>query len=345
MKKNILVTGAGALLGQGMLRCLQNFRSEYNIFTADPSPYSTGHWLGDKPFKIPFVTSENYLNEIEKILESVNIDAILIGTDVELPLFSDNQKYLEEKYNLKIVVSNSEVIEIANDKFKTAEFLKTNGFHFPDSVMANNPKDVEVFQQRNKFPYFAKPVDGARSMGLVKINNVKELEDVLSNPKNLVIQEYLSDDIGEFTTGVMVTNGKCKAIVSLRRDLRDGNTYRTYRDKTTSEYDNYIKEIAEKLGVEGPCNFQYRIKNNKPIIFEINGRYSGTTPLRDFYGFNEVKSYLDFLLKGEEISQPKLKEGMVLRAFSDLFVENNEIEDMYLADSSAPKSKYFPFKA
>jgi carbamoyl-phosphate synthase large subunit len=211
--------------------------------------------------------------------------------------------------------------------------------------MANSPEDVEAFIKRNSFPYFAKPVDGARSMGLVKINDQKDLKNVLDNPKNLVIQEFLSDDHGEFTTGVIVTEGKCNAIVSLRRDLRDGNTFRTFRDKNTSLYDDYIKKVAEKLGVEGPCNFQYRIKNNKPIIFEINGRYSGTTPLREFYGFNEVKSYLDFLLEKKEIRQPKLKEGMILRTFSDLFIENDETEKMYLSKACPPQSKYYPFKA
>ncbi len=142
----------------------------------------------------------------------------------------------------------------------------------------------------------------------------------------------------------MFVKGKCKAIVSLRRDLRDGNTFRTYRDSSTSEFDDYIKAVAEKLNVEGPCNFQYRIKNGKPVIFEINGRYSGTTPLRMIYGFNEVKSYLDYLLKDEEIVQPKLKQGMVFRTFSDIFIENDEISNMYNVESNPPKSLYYPFK-
>lgn len=342
--KNILVTGAGALLGQGILRCLQDFRSEYNIYTADPSPYSSGHWLGDKPFVLPVISDLNYKSELEDIIQKIKLDVIFVGTDVELPFFAENQKYLEEKYRLKIIVSSSEVIEIANDKFKTANFLKENGFYYPDSVMAYDRSSVEIFKARNKFPYFAKPVDGARSMGLIKINNRKEFQEVLENPKNLVIQEFLPDLDGEFTTGVIVVKGKCNAIVSLKRDLRDGNTFRTYRDSSTSKYDSYIKEVAEKLNVEGPCNFQYRIKNGKPIIFEINGRYSGTTPLRMIYGFNEVKSYLDYLLKDKEIEQPELKQGMVFRTFSDIFIENGELTNMYEKDSDAPKSIYYPFK-
>ena len=28
------------------------------------------------------------------------------------------------------------------------------------------------------------------------------------------------------------------------------------------------------------CYFQFRLKDNKPVIFEINARFSGTTPIR-----------------------------------------------------------------
>ncbi len=209
--KKILVTGAGALLGQGILRCLQNFRPEYEIYTADPSPYSTGHWLGDKPFVLPIIGDTNYKSALEEIIQKTQLDVIFVGTDVELPFFAANQKYLEEKYHLKVIVSSSEVIEIANDKYKTANFLKENNFFYPDSVMAYDKKSVEVFQERNEFPYFAKPADGARSMGLIKINDENELQLVLKDPKNLVIQEFLPGLVGEFTTGVIVCKRKMQS--------------------------------------------------------------------------------------------------------------------------------------
>jgi len=342
--KKLLVTGAGALLGQGMLRCLQPFRSKYTIYTADPSPLSSGHWLGDKAFQLPFADSPDYVPVLETIISQTDVDIILVGTDVELPIFAQKQEYLERTYNLKVVVSNEKVIEIADDKYKTAQFLKQHGFYYPDSVMANDIEAVSSFQKRNAFPYFAKPVDGARSKGLVVIKNTKELEEVIANPGNLVIQEFLPEDDGEFTTGVIVTQGVCNAVISLKRDLRDGNTYRTYRDNTTSRFDDYIKKVAEKLQVEGPCNFQFRIKDNTPVIFEINARFSGTTPIRSFYGFNEVEEYITYLTDGIDIKQPSLKDGTVFRTFSDLFIENEEITQVFESTKTTPKSIYHPFK-
>ena len=53
MMKNILVTGAGALLGQGILRLLQVADFSKKIYTTDPDPRSTGHWLGDYAITVP----------------------------------------------------------------------------------------------------------------------------------------------------------------------------------------------------------------------------------------------------------------------------------------------------
>ena len=93
MKKNILVTGAGALLGQGILRLLQIADFPKKIFTADPDPRSAGHWLGDYAILIPKAVEENFLEHIEKIVFDHNIDVILVGTDVELPIFASSKDF------------------------------------------------------------------------------------------------------------------------------------------------------------------------------------------------------------------------------------------------------------
>lgn len=328
MVKNILVTGAGALLGQGILRLLNISDFSKYIYTADPDPRSTGHWLGDCALTIPKATDSNYIAEIIKIVVEYKIDALLVGTDVELNKFAEVKNEFLEKYNCVVVVSSEEVINIANDKFLTAKFLEENNFPFPKSVMATNIHNLLELKEEVGFPLFAKPIDGARSMGLIKINNHEELLAIYDEKSNLVVQQYLSDEMGEFTSGCIVVKGKCKAITTLRRDLRDGNTYRAYRDTRSDIYDDIIKEIAEKLNPDGPANFQFRIFEGKPVIFEINGRFSGTTPLRSFFGFNEVEALLKYYLFKEEIKVPELRNGMVFRTWSDIFVEESDFENL-----------------
>lgn len=344
MIKNILVTGAGALLGQGILRLLQISDFDKKIFTADPDPRSTGHWLGDYAITIPKATDENYIETIKKIVLQHQIDAILVGTDVELPIFALHKNDFAENFNCQVIVSNQEVINIANDKFLTADFLEKNNFPFPFSVMANDLDKLSNIETKIGFPLFAKPIDGARSLGIMKINNRQELLAIYEPNSNLVVQQFIPDAEGEFTSGCLVLNGKCKAIVSLKRDLRDGNTYRAYIDHETSKYDDIIKQIAEKLNPDGPVNFQYRILNGKPVIFEINGRFSGTTPLRHFFGFNEVEAVLKHKLFDIDFAQPKLKKGLVMRTWSDIFIQESEF-DAFKANQvlDQPKAQFFNF--
>lgn len=345
MKKNILVTGAGALLGQGILRLLQVSNFSKNIYTADPDSRSTGHWLGDYAITIPKVTEVNYIDSIIKIITDYNIDAVLIGTDVELPILSKYKNEFLKKYNCKIIVSSEEVISIANDKFLTAAFLEKNNFPFPFSVMANDKNKLNEIEKKLGFPLFAKPFDGARSLGIKKIENHDELMELYDPNSNLVVQQFLSENEGEYTSGCTVVDGKCVSVVTLKRDLRDGNTYRAYRDSDTSKYDQFIIPIAEKLNPDGPVNFQFRISNGKPVIFEINGRFSGTTPLRHFFGFNEVEALLKYYLFGEEVQTPELKNGIVMRAWSDLFIDENQfkkLEDKNYLEN--PDAIFYNFK-
>lgn len=324
---NILVTGAGALLGQGILRCLRLSENKYKVITADPNPLSSGNWLGDKAYIIPIAKDEAYIPAIERIISEEGIDVVLVGTDVELPKFAQYRDELESKYGTRIVVASTQVIDIANNKWLTAEFLRTNNFPYPLSALTTDKDALMSLKSQAGLPLIAKPVDGARSVGFEIIKSEERLNQITSHANNLVVQEYLSNDEGEYTSGCIVYGGKCKAIVTLKRDLRDGNTYRTYRDADTNKYDHIIIAIAEKLGVSGPCNFQFRIKDHLPVIFEINSRFSGTTPLRCFYGLNEVEAIIEFLINEREIKQVVLKEGIVMRAYADIMISNEEIEN------------------
>jgi carbamoyl-phosphate synthase large subunit len=341
----ILVTGAGALLGQGIIRCLKMIRDmDIFIISADPSAKSTGHFIADKSYLIPFAVDENYIQKIEDIIEQEKIDVIFVGTDTELPKLSINKEFLETKYGVKVIVSNNHVIEIANDKWKTSEFLKENQFPYPLSALTNDYQSIQRLIELNEFPYIAKPIDGARSQGIQIINNKDQLLSLCDYKNNLVVQELIGKDNEEYTSGCLVIDGKCKSIITLRRDLRDGNTWRAYRNGN-NPYDQMIKDIAEKLKPDGPVNFQFRIKNDFPIIFEINGRFSGTTPLRAMFGFNEVEALMKYYFFDKEIEQPLLKDGIVMRTFSDLFVENITIDELSINKVlSKPDSIYFPFK-
>jgi carbamoyl-phosphate synthase large subunit len=73
--------------------------------------------------------------------------------------------------------------------------------------------------------------------------------------------------------------------------LRAGDTYRATPVKNL-QISAYVQQAALALGVEGPCNFQLRLDGEQSKIFEINCRFSGTTPFCAQLGFNPVEYYI-----------------------------------------------------
>ncbi len=102
--------------------------------------------------------------------------------------------------------------------------------------------------------------------------------------------------------------------------------------------------IARALNVEGTCNLQFRVRDGRPVVFVINTRFSGTTPLRALFGFDEVHAMLDHTLCGEPIPDAVPRAGVVLRAWSDLFVDASAVAELQALGEMEPRgSEAMPF--
>ena len=165
---------------------------------------------------------------------------------------------------------------------------------------------------------------GARSVGVVKVQTKDELARALATGDELVIQECVATEHSEYTAGTLTFEGRCDASIVMRRDLRDGNTYRAYVE-AFPELNVEVRRMAEALGSHGPANFQFRLDAlGRAKVFEINGRFSGTTPLRMRAGFNEVEMVLRRILRGEPIKQPSVHPMTILRHFTETVVPAGE---------------------
>jgi carbamoyl-phosphate synthase large subunit len=315
----VLVTGAGAVLGQAIIKSLKliEYNGKIELICCDPNSLAVGLFWADKKITVPFVVDPNYKLEIYKILESERPNFLFVGTDVELKFFSQEKHTILEKFNTRVVVSNEDVINIGDDKWNTYLFLKNNGFEFPNTSLSN---DLEDFLITNRFPFIVKPRIGARSKDVYLVKNHKELTECLNKVHNPLIQEYLDSDI-EYTAGVVYFKSVDSiASIVMKRTLRDGNTF-VAEPLEYSFMNTYLENLTKVIGPEGPINFQFRIKNGKIKIFEINSRFSGTTHFRSLSNFNEVKMVLDFYMNGKLLKQPIIKNDIrILRFYEELVV-------------------------
>jgi carbamoyl-phosphate synthase large subunit len=329
--KKIIVTGAGAVLGQGIIKSLRSALSRYEIIAADPNPLSPGLYWADKAIIIPMANAPDYEQAIRKILEQERPDAVLVGTDVELSFFAQKRSEWEQQFKTHILVCNENVVEIADDKYATAQFLAQHGLSHPKSVRAEDSQALHQLICDVGFPLIVKPRRGARAVGVSKVANLAELQAAIIGRTDLVVQQMAGEDDQEYTAGVLYFDNSVQASIVLRRDLRDGNTYRAYSGDYP-DYQHYVHAIADVLKPHGPANFQFRVdKGGIPRLFEINARFSGTTPMRALFGFNEVDLCLRKLLLGEEITMPAIRHGTVVRFLDEQFLENSQIAGLNTA--------------
>jgi len=319
----VLVTSSGSLLGQGIIRSLQNCTvCTPSIIACDPDPRSPGLYWNKGSRLFPFAKDPFFIEKFSDLLNEERPDAVCVGTDSELSLLAARQSELETTYKTKIIVSSPEVVRIADDKYLTYKFMRDNGFDAPDSRL---PGQEQELVEKYGFPLIVKPRNGARSVGLHKVENQEELISAMLSVKDPVIQECVATGDDEYTAGSLYFDGECRATIVMRRDLRDGNTFRAYVDKYP-ELNEQVRAMCNALKPFGPANFQFRLpKDGKVRVFEINSRFSGTTPLRMHANFNELDMVLGHLFFNRPVAQPDIPKLTIMRHWTETVITDGEI--------------------
>ena len=322
---NILVTGAGGGVGQGIIKSIKLIDDlDIHVIAADMNPLASGLYGGNEAILVPAASASDYFDVISDICMKNNINYYFPGTDVELLKAADFASELFHKFQTETVVCPKSVIEISDDKYSTYKFLVDNGFDAPVTSFPNGT-DLNSLQ----YPVIIKPRVGCRSIGVYKVNTIQDAKVAIGAVDGPVIQEYLAGD--EFTCTVVAVKDKISDVLCLKRDLRAGDTYRAFPEKN-SVIEEYVKNLALKLGIYGSCNFQLRLDNGVPKLFEINSRFSGTTPFCAQLGFNPVEFYLKAKLEIPYESNINY-DAMVLRHWTEVLVSKSIFNQKIIAQS------------
>lgn len=318
------ITGTGSLVGQAIIKSIKESSfKKFELIGMDYFENTIGSYWTNKNYILPDIldkniTNEYWLNRIIEIIKLEEINILFIGVDFELSLFAEYKSIIKEKTNCLVIVSDLNTINIGDDKYLTYEFLKENSLFYPETFLES---EIEEALSKLSFPMILKPRNGYRSIDVFLVKTEEELRKKIKLVNNPIIQECIGDNNTEYTCGTICFDNDVKYSISLRRDLKDGNTSTTYLDDSIpSSITTYIEKVSSSLGQFGVCNFQLRLsKDGIPKIFEINSRHSGTTYIRSLYGYNEIEYILEYILNDKEIKF-SLKKGIVKRYFEEFFV-------------------------
>ena len=338
MKKraNVLVTGVGGIVGQGIIKCLNMSNDDersslwYGIIGANASPFAAGLFMVKKGVIIPKANDDKYIASLIEIIKWNKVTAVYVGTDPELVIISKNKKFIEEETSAKVLVNPVNVIDIARDKWKTFRFLKENSFPCAESSI---PEYLTSFLDRHKFPLVVKPREAFGSLQFHVVNDRLELDYAISNIVKCgwrpIIQEYLAGEDNEYTTGVLIDSEHNRVIssVSIQKYLKFGQTYKALIDDFIE-----IRKLSEKisltLGARGAVNIQSKLSDGINKVFEINPRFSATCPMRAVAGINEPDLHYRNTILGQTIKLNSYKKLICMRYWNEVYVEKQKYEEI-----------------
>lgn len=327
MTYNVLITAAGSIVSQGIIKCLnlankkKNNNTYYKIFTADASVQSAGLYRSDTGMIVPLASSPDYIDHITKICLENKIKALFIGSDEELLPLTLVKKEIEDKTGTIIITNPIDVVNTALDKWETFLFLQQNGFPCADSSL---PKGSDTFIEKHGYPIIIKPREGHGSLHVYIVHDENELENAIKTIRDAgwrpILQEYLNGNDTEYTTGVTRSvSGKIMSSISMRKTLKSGQTYKAFIDDF-SGIRKSSEQIANKIGAKGPINIQSKMVNGIPKVFEINGRFSATCPLRAVSGINEPDITFRNNALGEEVKIEEYQRLVCFRYWNEVYV-------------------------
>jgi carbamoyl-phosphate synthase large subunit len=328
---NILLTSAGrrtylvkyfqeALVGNGLVHAGNSF-------------YSAALQAADKAIITPSIYDSSYIDFLIDYCKKNNITAILSFFDVDLPILAKAKNRFKED-GISVVVSDSVVIHICNDKWETYKFLIDHRFNTPISfINIHNVKNA-LTKKNIKFPLILKPRWGMGSIGVYEVENLKELEILYSRCKKDVFKSYLSYESEQDPENCIIIQEKktgeefCMEVINdlqsqyittfvkRKKDMRGGEDQNAVTEKNPLLESTGMK-ISQILKHVANLDVDCFICDGVPYIIEMNARFGGHYPFSHLAGANLPLAIIKWL-KHEPVEKKLLEINYGVEGFKDI---------------------------
>ena len=349
----VAVTGVGGGVGQAILRSLWSASFDSWVLGLDMNARGAGLYLTDEARCLPPCGDPEYVPRLLSFLTEMRVSVLIPGSDPELPVLARARGEIESA-GIQVVVGAPEPVDVCRDKRICSEFYRDLGFPF---VRTCDVANAEELAREVGYPLVVKPVGGSASRGVAVVFSRSELEPYLGRTGMIaqeaafpaawrrgangidvrsvyrggvlrqedeisiqVVYDHLGHHLGTFTSVNRLQSG-VPVFVDPQR---------------IPEVESLVEKMANVLrdrGLIGPCNFQCRLTDHGPKVFEINPRYTGITGVRAAMGFNEVDAVLrrvrlDAPLDSVRGGLDQPTDRLSMRYVDELIVSRKRLEEM-----------------
>lgn len=323
-KIRVLILGMSGNVSQGILKAVRNSGLDCYIVGACVFSDTEGLYLCDKAYTSPYAISKEFIPWLFDLCVSEKIKIVFSGVEEIIDALSPVREKLLHDTGAIFRASSPDQLEIGRDKFLTCRWLESHAFPAPACQLSG---EAEKLLERHRYPLIAKPRWGKGSNGVFMVKNEKDLKRAVEAP-DYVVQEYIGNAEHEYTVGCYQSlDGFIPDPIIMHRTLKDGTSW-----KVEVVEDSAIQKLSEQICAafrpDGPLNIQLRLnKNGVPVPFELNVRFSGTTPMRAQFGFCDVKAMLlESILHQSIEGSFSIQHGRAFRYTNELYVMADALE-------------------
>ena len=317
MSATIIVTGVGAIIGQGILNAFRSSGLDVRLVGADSNARAVGFKWTDASCVIPMANDPAWLKVLTDICKKENAVALIPGIEQDIRAYMNNKDAWIGQCQTRFMVNSDEALSLGTDKWELYRAKDRLEIELPNTWLLED--FYSLSSSSDIYPVLLKPRRGMAGKGIHRANSKKEFEALMGliNPEGYLVQRYIGTDDEEYTGSVFAfSDGSLSRPIAFKRTLNYGSTFEAETIESEALNETVIS-IASKIKLSGPTNFQFRKSGDKYLLLEINPRFSSSTSIKAAFGFNEAEMlYKNFIL-GEAPTQPQIKQGTCSRYIKD----------------------------
>ena len=196
------------------------------------------------------------------------------------------------KYNIKIMGSSFNSLDIAEDRGRFSETLKKIGVPYPEFGVATTADEASELAKTLSFPILVRPSYVLGGQGMKIVINDTDLEHHVVNllksiPGNHILLDHYLEKAIEVEADA-ICDGQNVYIIGIMEHIEpcgihsgDSNAVLppfNLKDDILEKIASYTKKIALALNTVGLINVQFAIKDDEAYVIEANPRASRTVP-------------------------------------------------------------------
>ena len=182
---NLLLTSIGK-----RIELIEHLKSRFRIIGADASTENAAKYFTDVFYQIPRCSEENYVDKLLTICKKEEVSLLVPLYEPEFMILDGARERFREA-GVTLVLSDKAVLDICDDKRKTAVFFEKYDIPAPKTFSAQEVEDI-IGGRTAAYPLIVKPVDGMGSENIFMAGDRRELAFFYGYVNNALVQERAS---------------------------------------------------------------------------------------------------------------------------------------------------------